>query len=136
LLTPARLCYDATDTRQAIGVLSGKDLRATRAGSGWALFAMKEVEIQNLKPLETPAHTKPRPNLQKLTDDELLRAVRTPKQGDYLTENTRTGSLHDGNGRAHELQRRAADPNSTITPDMKVPVKEYTPDLSMFPDLD
>jgi hypothetical protein len=30
----------------------------------------------------------------------------------------------------------AADPNSTITPDMKVPVKEYTPDLSMFPDLD
>jgi hypothetical protein len=74
---------------------------------------MKEVEIQHLKPLPTPAHSKPRPNLQKLSDDELLGAVRNPKEGDYLTENTRTGYLHDGNGRAHELQRRAADPGQS-----------------------
>jgi hypothetical protein len=66
----------------------------------------------------------------------LLEAVRNPRNGDFLTENTRTGHLHDGNGRGHELLRRAADPNSTITPDMLVPVEEYTPDLSMFPDLD
>jgi hypothetical protein len=66
----------------------------------------------------------------------LLAAVRNPKKGDPLTVNTWTGHLHDGNGRAHELLRRAADPRSKITPDMTVPVEEYTPDLSMFPDLD
>src|SRR5437773_6680183 len=97
---------------------------------------MKDVEIGELKPLQTPAHSAPRPGLQRLTDDELLEAVRNPRNGDYLTKNTRTGSLHDGNGRAHELLRRAADPNSSITPDLKVPVQEYTPDLSMFPDLE
>jgi hypothetical protein len=97
---------------------------------------MKQVAIGDLKPLQTPAHAAPRPGLRKLTDDELLESVRRPRNGDYLAENTRTGTLHDGNGRAHELLRRAADPNSSITPDMRVPVEEYTPDLSMFPDLE
>jgi hypothetical protein len=97
---------------------------------------MKEAEIRDLSPLDTPAHSAPRPSLQKLSDAELLTSARSPKNQDYLTVNTRTGKLHDGNGRAHELQRRAADPNSTITPDMKVPIREYTPDMSMFPDLD
>jgi hypothetical protein len=97
---------------------------------------MMEVEIGQLRPLPTPAHAAPRPGLQRLSDDDLLRAARNPKNGDYLTINTRTGRLHDGNGRAHELLRRAADPNSSITPDMRVPVQEFTPDQSMFPDLD
>lgn len=98
--------------------------------------SMKQVEIRDLKPLQMPAHSAPRPGLQKLSDDDLLVAVRTPKNRDYLTVNTRTGYLHDGNGRAHVLRRRAADPNSNITPDMTVPVLEYAPDMSMFPDLD
>ncbi len=97
---------------------------------------MKLVPIRDLNPLTTPAHSAPRPGLLALSDDELLEAVRNPQRGDYLTENTRTGQLHDGNGRAHEFLRRAADPNSTITPDLTVPLEEYTPDLSMFPDLD
>jgi len=82
------------------------------------------------------AHGAVRPGFQELSDDDLLAAARDPKNGDYLTVNTRTGYLHDGNGRAHELRRRAADPSCEITPDMTVPVLEYTPDMSMFPDLD
>jgi hypothetical protein len=97
---------------------------------------MKLVPIRDLRPLTTPAHTAPRPRLQALSDDELLESVTNPGNGDFLIENTRTGHLHDGNGRAHELLRRATDPKSTITPDMMVPVQEYTRDLSMFPDLD
>ncbi len=97
---------------------------------------MREVEVKDLKPIQEPAHGKPRPRLQGLTDAELLHSVRNPKNGDYLTENTKTGALVDGNGRAHELQRRAADPKSIIRPDTKVPVAPYTPDTSMFPDLD
>jgi hypothetical protein len=97
---------------------------------------MRQIEVRDLKPLQTPAHRAPRPGLQSLSDDELLEAVRNPKKGDPLVINTRTGQLRDGNGRAHELLRRAADPNSKITPDMMVPVEEYPPDLSMFPDLD
>src|SRR5947208_3416801 len=99
-------------------------------------MALRDVEIRDLQPLQTPAHAALRPGLQKLTDDELLASVTNPKNGDYLTVNTRNGNLHDGNGRALELLRRTADPNSTITPDMKIPVEDYTPDLSMFPDLD
>ena len=97
---------------------------------------MRQVKIRDLKPLSAPAHRAVRPRLHKLTDAELLESARNPKNQDYLTENTRTGTLHDGNGRAHELLRRAADPNSTISPDMTVPIEDYTPDLSMFPDLD
>src|SRR5437867_11755271 len=98
--------------------------------------SMAEVEIRDLKPLSTPAHGAARPKLGKLSDDELLESVRNPANGDYLTVNTVSGLLHDGNGRAQELLRRAADPNSNITPDMKVPVEEHTPDLTMVADLD
>ena len=95
-----------------------------------------DVEIGSLQPLSTPAPTAPRPGLRRLSDAELLESVRNPKNGDYLKRNTRTGKLVDGNGRAHELLRRAADPQSSIRPDMQVPVQDYTPDLSMFPDLE
>jgi hypothetical protein len=97
---------------------------------------MIDVEIRDLRPLPTPAHAAPRPGLRGLSDADLLESARKPANDDYLTVNTRTGMLHDGNGRAHELQHRAADPNSSITPEMTVPVKEYTPDLSMFTDLE
>jgi len=97
---------------------------------------MYKVRVGDLKPIQTPGHHAPRPGIQKLTDQEMLATVENPKNGDYLVVNTRTGNLHDGNGRAHELLRRAADPNSTITLDTEVPVQEYTPDLSMFPELD
>ena len=92
--------------------------------------------IRDLKPIEGAAHSAPRPYLQNLTDDELLRAARNPTNGDGLVRSTRDGVLRDGNGRAYELIRRANDPNSTISPDDLVPVEDYTPDLSMFPDLD
>jgi hypothetical protein len=96
---------------------------------------MRDVEVKDLRPMPGGAHSAPRPGLEKLTDTELLESVRNPAKGDFLIENTRTGTLVDGNGRAHELLRRAADPNSGIKPDTKVPVAAYTPDLSMFPDL-
>ncbi len=96
---------------------------------------MKQIAIRDLKPLETFADAAPRARLRRLTDQQLLDAVSHPRNGDYLVVNTRTGLLHDGNGRAHELLRRAADPNSQIKPDTTVPVEEYTPDLSMFRDL-
>ena len=94
------------------------------------------TKIKDLNPLDTPAHTAQRPWLQKLSDAELLSAARTPKDGNGLVRNTRTGNLHDGNGRALELRRRAADPHSKISPDDLVPVGEYTPDMSMFLFLD
>ena len=97
---------------------------------------MRQVEVKDLRPIQGGAHSAPRPGLQKLTDAELLESVHHPAKGDFLTENTATGTLLDGNGRAQELLRRAADPNSSIQPDTQVPVESYTPDLSMFPDLD
>lgn len=96
---------------------------------------MRQVAVRDLNPIQSQAHGSLRPGLQRMTDVELLNAVRRPERGDYLTENTRTGILVDGNGPAHELRRRMSDPDSTIDPDTTVPVAAYTPDLSMFPDL-
>jgi hypothetical protein len=97
---------------------------------------MRQVEVKDLRPIQGGAHRFPRPQLQKLTGDELLDSVCNPAKGDFLIENTRTGILADGNGRAYELSRRAADPPSGIVPSTKVPVQDYSPDMSMFPDLD
>jgi hypothetical protein len=94
------------------------------------------TRIDELRPLEGPAHRRPRPELQRLTDDELLNAARNPADGSPLLRNTKNGQLMDGNGRAYELQRRAADPNSSISPDDVVPVRDYTPNNSMFWDLE
>lgn len=96
----------------------------------------RDVAIRDLEPLADVAHRAPRPTLQRLTDHELLGAARNPASGDGLVQNTRTGKLLDGNGRAWELKRRAADPASSIRPEATVPVEDYTPDLLMFPDLD
>jgi hypothetical protein len=82
-----------------------------------------------------PAHQVPRPELQRLSDRELLESVWNPWFSDRLVVNSVTGVLYDGNGRAKELLRRAADPTSTIRGGMIVPVEYYTPDLSMFPDI-
>ncbi|MEO7695510.1 MAG: hypothetical protein ABIS36_16240 [Chryseolinea sp.] len=46
-----------------------------------------------------------------------------------IKENTETRKLSDGNTRANELKKRAADPNNTtIQPGTKVKVEQYTPE--------
>ncbi len=59
-----------------------------------------------------------------------------PRFHDGIVINTRTGTLSDGNGRVIELLRRASDSKSKINADTIVPVEYYTPDLSMFPDIE
>ncbi len=100
---------------------------------GWADNAVKKVK--DLKPLHSPDVVGDRPDLRNLSDNELIEAVTNPKNNDPLKVNTNTGNVVDGNSRAYELQRRAADPNSSITPDTQIPVQNYTPDNSMFWDM-
>lgn len=94
------------------------------------------VAILDLLPLDMPAHQSLRPELSRLSDEALLEAVESPTRGDFLLINTRSGMLFDGNGRAYELQRRAASEGSAISPDRTVPVQYYTPDYSAFPDME
>jgi hypothetical protein len=98
-------------------------------------FELHDIRLGDLVPLEMAAHANPRPQLELLTDEQLLDSVRQPRNLDYVVINTRTAKLHDGNGRIIELQRRAQNPMSTVTFDTLIPVEFYTPDLSMFPDL-
>jgi hypothetical protein len=94
------------------------------------------IKIRDLDPLHSPRTSGRRPDLERLTDAELLEAVRNPRRGDPIMINTLTGKVVQGNGRAYELLRRAADPTSLISPDMEIPYVPYTPDNSLFPDLD
>lgn len=94
------------------------------------------VAIRDLKPLDMPAHQSLRSDLRKLSDEQLLQSVESPTHGDRLLINTRTGLLFDGNGRAYELLSRAKSSKSNISLDTTVPVEYYTPDYSVFPDME
>jgi hypothetical protein len=93
------------------------------------------IKVKDLEPLHSPRISGNRPDLQRLSDVELLEAVRNPANKDPIRINTKTRKIIDGNGRAYELKRRAADTNSSIVPDIEVPYKLYTPDESFFSDL-
>jgi RHS repeat-associated protein len=91
------------------------------------------TRVGDLDPLHSPETSGYRPELGKLSDSELMDSVMNPRKGDPIRINTETGKVVDGNGRAYELLRRAADPNSRITPDTRVPYTPHTPDNSAFP---
>jgi RHS repeat-associated protein len=89
--------------------------------------------VGDLDPLHSPETSGARPELEKLSDEELLDSVNNPLNNDPIKINTETGKVVDGNGRAYELLKRAADPRSSITPDTPITFEPYTPNNSMFP---
>jgi hypothetical protein len=90
------------------------------------------IPVKDLDPLHSPETVGDRPDLKGLSDEELMKSVTDPKNGDPIKIDTETGKVVDGNSRAYELQDRANDPNSSITPDTRVPYEPYTKDNSMF----
>lgn len=88
--------------------------------------------VKDLDPLHSPETSGKRPDLEKLSDQELLDSVYNPKDGRYMRIDPYTGRVFDGNGRAYELLRRAALPGSIITPDTPIYYEPYTP--SSIPD--
>jgi hypothetical protein len=124
------------DVNQPMYNLTVNEAHTFFIGDGDWLVHNCKVKVSELDPLHSPETSGDRPELMALTDAELLEAVSNPINGDPIKINTITGKVIDGNGRAYELIRRAADPNSTITPDTEIPYIPYTPDNSMFWDLD
>jgi hypothetical protein len=98
-----------------------------------AQAAETTTRVGDLDPLHSPATSGTRPELGKLSDSRLMDSVMKPRNGDPIRINTETGKVVDGNGRAYELLRRAADPNSRITQDTRVPYVPHTPDNFTFP---
>jgi hypothetical protein len=96
---------------------------------------MPTARLEDLELLHTPETLGRRPDLERLSDSELLASVLRPANGDPIRINTKTHALVDGNARIYELKRRMANPNSGITPDTEIPYSSYTPDDSFFPDL-
>lgn len=91
------------------------------------------IKVKDLNPIHSPSTSGVRPDLERLTDDELMQSVTQPKNGRYIQINTRTGGIMDGNGRAYELLRRAADPASWITPDTPDTLVPYVPYVPWSP---
>lgn len=89
--------------------------------------ATLKIKVKDLVPIHTPETSGSRPYLERLSDDELLEAVHRPHDGRMIRIHATTGRLMEGNGRAFELQRRAADPTSSIAPDTEVPYEVYIP---------
>jgi len=116
--------------------LSSVNLTPSASREAMSLRRPARIAIRDLRPLDMPAHQSLRSELRQLSDEELLQAVEYPIQSDRLLINTQTGLLFDGNGRAYELLRRAMSPKSTITHDTMIPVEYYTPDYSVFPDME
>ena len=95
---------------------------------------MLRKKVRDLLPLHTPVVSGPRPALMRLSDARLLAACNAPSRGDRIRQNMKNGRLINGNGRAYELRRRAADPTSVINWDTEVDVEPYDVDDSMFID--
>ena len=96
-------------------------------GSGQWIVHNATCTVKDLSPAHSPETSGSRPELQNLSDQELLNAVNNPSNGDPIPINTSTGNIVDGNGRAYELLRHAQDPGSVITPDTPIYYEPYTP---------
>jgi len=68
--------------------------------------------------------------LKNMSHDEFMAEVNSPDKHILVDKN---GKVWDGNHRVAELQRRAADPNSPITGNTRVPV-EIKPEPEAHPD--
>ncbi len=90
------------------------------------------IRVKDLDPLHSPETSGRRPNLEKLSDDELLEAANNPSNGQRISINKRTGKLAQGNGRAYELKKRAADPNSKINDNTEITIEIYDPVVESF----
>lgn len=92
----------------------------------------KTKPVGDLDPLHSSETIGPRLDIEGLTDEELLDAVRKPNDGRPVKVDTESGKVVDGNTRVRELQRRSNDPSSSITPEIEVPYVDYTKDKSIF----
>jgi hypothetical protein len=73
--------------------------------------------------------------MKNLDDDDLLNLSRNPPPNERITVSD-DGRIIQGDHRVNELKRRAADPNSSISGDDRIPVDRYKRDLSMFWDME
>ena len=94
------------------------------------------VKVKDLTPLHDPQVSGQRQWLHRLSDEDLLEACHNPSNGDRLLISSQTGKLVDGNGRAYELKSRAQAGSAVITPDTEIECEQYSPDNSMFPDVE
>ena len=85
------------------------------------------VPVKDLIPTHSEESSRSK-EIEKLSDEELLEAVKNPSDGGKILIKTDTGKVHNGNRRTWELKRRAADPDSIITPETRIPVERYTPE--------
>lgn len=92
--------------------------------------------VSDLDPLHSPETIGDRPDLEELTDEELLDWINNPNDGQGLTINS-NGKITQGNLRAQELINRSKDPNSSITPDTRINIKPSPtrPNSDFFYDL-
>ncbi|WP_157788340.1 RHS repeat-associated core domain-containing protein [Bradyrhizobium japonicum] len=90
------------------------------------------VPVKDLVPTHQPSDDVRSRELGKLSDEELLEAVTNPKEKNPILIKTDTGKVHEGNRRAWELKKRAADPTSSITPETRVPVGRHDPENDKF----
>ena len=102
-------------------------------GDGQWVVHNATCPVKDLNPLHSPETSGIRPELEKLSDQELLDSVNNPINGDPIRINTNTSKVVDGNGRAYELLKRAAMPGSIITPDTPIYYEPYTPISMSFP---
>ena len=71
-----------------------------------------ERRIGDLETIDGPAHNEPRPELQGLTDEELLDSILNPANGESVK--VQGNQVRDGNGRIKEAQARGL--NDVIIP--------------------
>lgn len=95
-----------------------------QSGAGQVMVA--ERRIGDLEPIDAPGRNAPRPELEELSDEDLIGAIFDPEDGQQIK--VKGNRILDGNGRIKEALRRGLLGNDDF-----VPVEELPEDEDMAP---
>jgi hypothetical protein len=97
----------------------------------WGMVLSEEADeddarkLGDLEPIDGPAHNQPRPELEGLSNDELMGSVTAPADGQRVK--VRGNKVLDGNGRINEMKKRG------FSGDTSIPVDSLPPNPPIAP---
>jgi RHS repeat-associated protein len=108
------------------GNSTGSSVSVGNTGATGSWGVVTERRVGDLEPIDAPGHNAPRPELEGLSDDDLIGAIFNPEDGQRIK--VKGNRILDGNGRIKEARKRGL-----LGADDLIPVDELEEDEDMAP---
>ena len=129
-LVKAAITTAGVGTGAALTVKAVQDVSDTlqndnsSSGGGGTELTPGTRNLGDLEPMDAPGHNESRPELEDLSDEELVDSVENPADGQKVK--VRGNDLRDGNGRINEMKNRGF-PDDTAIPVEELPEDPIAP---------